>query len=235
MRVPPFSFIPPPMLIWAYLLTQSSESLTVAPTRSKRHPNSSKRSRARTGTGPSKPPGTKAETVRPSSPLLAPSDLPPPFTDSDLPPTSQRRTAASRTRSRSGSFTSDRPHSIHSRSFPSHSDSDSEPDDSTHHPPPYPSSGHRPLSSSLLLAAGSSDPVVLLYDLSREGRSAGVRRLEGHKDSVYAVDFLQAGGREGREGGDGEGQGGYGGHGLLASGGADCVVKVWKPVFAEVE
>lgn len=145
--------------------------------------------------------------------------------DSDSTPASQRRTAASRTRSRSGSFTNDR-----SRSFPPPHDSDSDSDSP-------PSSRPRPLSSSLLLAAGSADPVVLLYDLSRPAPVAGgasstdgaalVQRLEGHKDSVYAVDFLQVG-QAGEEGA-------YKGYGLLASGGADCVVKVWKPIFAEVE
>lgn len=91
------------------------------------------------------------------------------------------------------------------------------------------------MSSSLLLAAGSSDPVVLLYDLSKPLVGNGspetvvtVQRLEGHKDSVYTTSFLQSGpgSRDGS---------GYQGDGLLASAGGDCVIKIWKPLFAEVE
>lgn len=111
---------------------------------------------------------------------------------------------------------------------------------------------------------GSSDPVVLLYDVSgvSEGSGTGaggeegketsgtgaanassaprlLQRLEGHKESVYAVDFLQAaGGEEGYPGyGSGASRGGdgYSGPGLLASAGGDWVVKVWKPVFKDEE
>jgi hypothetical protein len=117
----------------------------------------------------------------------------------------------------------------------------------------------------LLLAVGSSDPVVLLYDVSgvSEGYGTGaggeegketsgsgaatpsssaprlLQRLEGHKESVYAVDFLQAaGGEEGYAGygsGGARGGDGYSGPGLLASAGGDWVVKMWKPVFKEEE
>ncbi|KAM0746883.1 WD40 repeat-like protein [Meredithblackwellia eburnea MCA 4105] len=63
------------------------------------------------------------------------------------------------------------------------------------------------------------------------------QRLEGHKDSVYAVDFLQRNSLfDDDVAGVGiEGNAGYRGHGLLASAGADCVVKIWKPVFQDVE
>lgn len=135
--------------------------------------------------------------------------------------------AASRTRSRSGSFNSDHPPRFPSTRHPS--DSEDEDEGSPDKPQV------RPLSSSLLLAAGSSDPVVLLYDLSKpiaskngslpEG-TMSVQRLEGHKESVYATAFLQAGPGSGTSGT-------YQGEGLLASAGADCVVKIWKPVFAE--
>ncbi|SCV73624.1 BQ2448_6054 [Microbotryum intermedium] len=105
----------------------------------------------------------------------------------------------------------------------------------------------RPLDESLLLAVGSSDPVVLIYDLtgpvptgatSNEGGSGAamttstmdsgrlVQRVEGHKDSVYAVDWLQP--RYGETN-----SGSYQGHGLLASAGGDWVVKVWKPIFKD--
>lgn len=107
----------------------------------------------------------------------------------------------------------------------------------------------RPLSSSMLLACGSSDPVVLLYDLSTVSSAKGAapappQRLEGHKESVYAVDFLQAIPRpavsrsdDGEEEEAGEAElpvvGGYQGPGLLASAGGDWTVRLWKPVFLE--
>lgn len=50
-----------------------------------------------------------------------------------------------------------------------------------------------------------------------------MQRLEGHRGSVYAVDFLCAG----------DGGRGYKGEGVLASGGGDFVVKVWKPLFKD--
>ncbi|SGY25116.1 BQ5605_C018g08583 [Microbotryum silenes-dioicae] len=104
----------------------------------------------------------------------------------------------------------------------------------------------RPLDESLLIAVGSSDPVVLIYDLTGPVPSSGsstnesgstttsttmesgrlAQRLEGHKDSVYAVDWLQP--RYGEPD-----RGSYQGHGLLASAGGDWVVKVWKPVFKD--
>lgn len=192
----------------------------------------------------------------------------------------RRAGTASTSRSRSGSFSGDRRrHRSH------HDDSGSDEDEDgggAREAPPSggggggggggagegSGGGGRPLGSSLLLACGSSDPVVLLYDLSGvsqvpvKGAGAGAggsallpqpQRLEGHKESVYAVDFLQAGpgARRGREedgedeeeddDGDGEedvargSKGGYGyrGEGLLASAGGDWTVRVWKPVFLE--
>lgn len=116
----------------------------------------------------------------------------------------------------------------------------------------------RPLERSLLLATGSSDNAVLLWDLSNvsevvpagagggeEGKeTAGsaptggpklLQRLEGHKESVYAVDFLQAaGGEEGYVGVGGNHEA-YKGPGLLASAGGDWVVRIYKPQFREEE
>lgn len=130
-------------------------------------------------------------------------------------------------RSRSTSFSDTRPSP---RFQATSSDSDDNTSDS--------SPDIRPLASSLLLAAGSSDPVVLLFDLSAPAPSSLgasttdvttlVQRLEGHRESVYAVDFLMP--NLGVAGG-----GGYEGKGLLASAGGDWIVKVWKPIFADVE
>ncbi|GAA93539.1 uncharacterized protein L969DRAFT_25200 [Mixia osmundae IAM 14324] len=94
-------------------------------------------------------------------------------------------------------------------------------------------SGTLPLSSSLLLAAGSSDPKVLLFDLSHPPGSSSaspqlipalspVQVLEGHTEAVYTVSFLRQ-------------RGEYSGEGLLASGGGDGVVKVWTPHAREDE
>ncbi|ORY83516.1 WD40-repeat-containing domain protein [Leucosporidium creatinivorum] len=191
----------------------------------------------------------------------------------DAPPQTKRRlahTSASRTRSRSASFSShpdsdnsdsDLPHRHHL-----HHRTKEERDRDRGGEEGEGKERQRPLASSLLLAVGSSDPVVLLYDVSgvsessstgaggEEGKETSgsgaatpsssaprlLQRLEGHKESVYAVDFLQAaGGEEGYPGygstGAARGGDGYSGPGLLASAGGDWVVKVWKPVFKEEE
>lgn len=181
----------------------------------------------------------------------------------------KRRTGtASTSRSRSGSFTGDR-HRHRSHHDDSNSDEDEDDGDRNREPSGSGSgsggsgatgASARPLGSSLLVACGSSDPVVLVYDLSgvshAQAKQAGAagsaglpqpQRLEGHKESVYAVDFLQAvprknmgrgeeeeeddGDVDGKEGGAG-GEG-YRGEGLLASAGGDWTVRVWKPVFLE--
>jgi WD40 repeat protein len=87
--------------------------------------------------------------------------------------------------------------------------------------------GSSSLDTSLLLAVGSSDPHVLVYDMtplpatSLDGQAhlpqgGLVQTLEGHKAEVYSVAFLHPGGE-------------YGGQGMLASSGADEIIKLWRP------
>ncbi|KAK4047618.1 hypothetical protein OIV83_005276 [Microbotryomycetes sp. JL201] len=199
----------------------------------------------------------------------------------DPQPVSKRRTAAvSRGRSRSASFSSDHPDHTSSDDEPLHqhsraSSAMNKRKDDEHQ------DRQRPLASSMLLAAGSSEPVVLLYDCTRIGESGStsaasagnpsamqngtlsgggggsigssfsqtssasaaaprlLQRLEGHKESVYAVDFLQNHEADVLNEGDVDWQSGgaeaYTGPGLLASAGGDWVVKTWRPVFTDVE
>ncbi|KAM0789975.1 hypothetical protein ACM66B_005308 [Microbotryomycetes sp. NB124-2] len=209
----------------------------------------------------------------------------------DPQPASKRRAAAaSRGRSRSASFSSDHPDHVSSDDEPLHQHSRVGGTGAMHKrkDDDYSGDKQRPLASSMLLAAGSSEPVVLLYDCTRIGEvgsasaasaatssglqsstmsvgggagggggtgSSGVagpsstgssassasaprllQRLEGHKESVYAVDFLQA--RKGDSDEDdfkSAGAEAYTGPGLLASAGGDWVVKTWRPVFTDIE
>jgi WD40 repeat protein len=138
----------------------------------------------------------------------------------DSQPSATRRRRASLT-----SNSSDDVH-LHRSRPPSVVPSDAEEIDATKSGPAR-APGSWSLDTSLLLASGSSDPHVLIYDLtplpatSLDGQAhlangGLVQTLEGHKGEVYSVAFLQPGGE-------------YGGQGMLASSGADEMVKLWRP------